>query len=333
MAADDSPKRTHVLYTRYEKTCRECGGAFISKRIDAQFCDGTCHRRFYDRENRERIRETKRRYRETHKAERQETLRKYYEQHGERVNAEKRQRYALDAADPEKAAAKRDAARQYYLKNRDRILEQAKGKWELERSYRKLSAHGTDYDQLLAALREAQDGKCYLCGDPLQRDDPREVHLDHSHACCPLGKSCERCRRGLACRGCNYLIGIAKDDPGRLRRIADGLERANEAVRERMKQPRPVQPRTRWEMACSYCDGPFVAYRQDVLYCSMQCANRASLERRGLKVPAAPARTAGTVACKECGEMFAQGHPNALYCSKQCNGRAERKRAKARRAS
>jgi hypothetical protein len=50
------------------------------------------------------------------------------------------------------------------------------------------------------------------------------THLDHDHRCCPRGKSCQYCRRGLACPECNQLIGLAHDDPDRLRRIAANLE-------------------------------------------------------------------------------------------------------------
>lgn len=334
MTADDSPaERKHVIYTRHEKNCRECGTPFISKRIDAQFCNGTCHRKFYDRESREKIRERKRRYAETHKDERREYHRRYYEKHRDEIRSEDRQRRILISADPEKAAADRERKRQDYLKNRDRILERAKDRRALERSYRKLSAHGTDYDQLVAALWEAQDGKCYLCSDPLRRDDPREVHLDHDHACCPLGKTCERCRRGLACKRCNYLISQAKDDPVRLRRIADNLEKANEAVRERMQQPRPIRARTSWDLTCQYCGIPFMGYRQDTFYCSTRCANSASEERRGLREPGVPWQVAEPAPCKQCGEVFERRTRSALYCSDPCRKAAERQRNKARLAA
>jgi Recombination endonuclease VII len=85
-------------------------------------------------------------------------------------------------------------------------------------------------------FRDSQDGKCYLCGDPLQ-SEPRSVHLDHDHRCCPKdSKGCVACQRGLACRACNLLLCYASDDPDRLRRIADNLERAIAAVDERLAE-------------------------------------------------------------------------------------------------
>lgn len=82
-------------------------------------------------------------------------------------------------------------------------------------------------------IREAQQGLCYLCGDPLP-DDRARVAVDHDHRCCPRKKSCEYCRRGLACNRCNLLIGWAKDDPQLLRLIADKLEAVITAATRRI---------------------------------------------------------------------------------------------------
>jgi hypothetical protein len=75
------------------------------------------------------------------------------------------------------------------------------------------------WDQSLSG----QDGCCYLCGDPL---DKLHIHIDHDHRCCPGNRSCGQCIRGLACRWCNQGLGQFKDDPARLRRVADNLEKA-----------------------------------------------------------------------------------------------------------
>jgi hypothetical protein len=79
---------------------------------------------------------------------------------------------------------------------------------------------------------QAQNGCCYLCGEEL---DPKTeaVHLDHDHSCCPPIRSCRTCRRGLTHRRCNVAIGLAGDDPARLRRMADALEAAQLAFRQR----------------------------------------------------------------------------------------------------
>lgn len=91
----------------------------------------------------------------------------------------------------------------------------------------------------LAALIAAQQGACYLCGAELG-DGGKGVHVDHDHSCCPQGKSCSLCRRGVACQGCNMSIGLAGDDPARLRRMADALEAAKVAAAARVAAGRQM---------------------------------------------------------------------------------------------
>jgi hypothetical protein len=78
-----------------------------------------------------------------------------------------------------------------------------------------------------AALAAAQNRCCYLCGEPLDLDQPRSIHVDHDHSCCRGTRSCGSCIRGLACDDCNRGIGMFGDDPERMRRVADNLEMAN----------------------------------------------------------------------------------------------------------
>src|SRR5580693_3712901 len=47
-------KHVHVVRTFYDKQCLECGGPFVAKRVDARFCSGSCHRQWYERENKDR---------------------------------------------------------------------------------------------------------------------------------------------------------------------------------------------------------------------------------------------------------------------------------------
>jgi hypothetical protein len=58
-----------------------------------------------------------------------------------------------------------------------------------------------------------------------------DLHMDHDHACCgPDGgknrtrNACGNCNRGWLCRYCNIALGAAKDDPRRLRALAEYLE-------------------------------------------------------------------------------------------------------------
>ena len=97
-------------------------------------------------------------------------------------------------------------------------------------AYRLFHAHGLT-PEALAKMRLAQDGRCYLCREPL---DDNDAAIDHDHRCCPPRWSCALCQRGIACQRCNRLIGIVKDDAALLRRIADGLEVAAAAAGERI---------------------------------------------------------------------------------------------------
>lgn len=78
-----------------------------------------------------------------------------------------------------------------------------------------------DYNRLL----EEQGGGCAICGCPPEASAKGTLAVDHDHACCSGQKSCGRCVRGLLCGKCNSSIGLADDDPDRLRRAASYLDR------------------------------------------------------------------------------------------------------------
>lgn len=73
-----------------------------------------------------------------------------------------------------------------------------------------------------AALLEAQDGGCAICGGD---NNGRAFNVDHDHGCCAGDVSCGTCVRGLLCGLCNRGIGMLGDDAARLRAAADYLER------------------------------------------------------------------------------------------------------------
>lgn len=66
--------------------------------------------------------------------------------------------------------------------------------------------------EAFAALLIEQAGRCWICRRVLDRPC-----IDHDHA---TGRI-----RGLLCSRCNTMIGLAQDEPGRLRIAADYLER------------------------------------------------------------------------------------------------------------
>lgn len=68
-----------------------------------------------------------------------------------------------------------------------------------------------------ATLREAQNGRCAICGTAEAAAPCGRLHLDHDHTTHVV--------RGLLCGNCNAGLGQFKDDPVRLRAAIDYLAR------------------------------------------------------------------------------------------------------------
>jgi hypothetical protein len=140
-------------------------------------------------------------------------------------------------------APQTEAQRRWRAANRDKInAYQRKYRGENVGQFRQYDwhrRHGISQEEF-EAVWLAQDGLCYLCGEPMERGPERSKALaviDHDHEFCPQNKhSCDRCRRGLTHLGCNVVIGNAGDDPEKLRRIADALEAAKRRLREGVVQ-------------------------------------------------------------------------------------------------
>src|SRR5208283_4897202 len=64
-----------------------------------------------------------------------------------------------------------------------------------------------------------QNGGCALCGATSQ-EGKKYLSVDHDHACCPSGKSCGKCIRGLLCDRCNKALERAEVNGWLLRAAA-----------------------------------------------------------------------------------------------------------------
>lgn len=70
--------------------------------------------------------------------------------------------------------------------------------------------HGFERDDALKVLKK--QGGCAICHLVLP-EEGGHWYVDHDHRCCPKGKSCGDCRRGILCRECNLMLGLARDNP------------------------------------------------------------------------------------------------------------------------
>ncbi len=52
----------------------------------------------------------------------------------------------------------------------------------------------------------------YNCAICKRKPSNKPLSIDHNHACCPGGKTCGKCIRGLLCRRCNTVLGLVNDD-------------------------------------------------------------------------------------------------------------------------
>jgi len=69
------------------------------------------------------------------------------------------------------------------------------------------------------------DAGCSMCGEPFGQEKRLSPCIDHDHNCCPEGKSCSKCRRGLIHNKCNLLLGHAEDSVGILAKAISYLTR------------------------------------------------------------------------------------------------------------
>lgn len=69
------------------------------------------------------------------------------------------------------------------------------------------------------SILSAQGGGCAICG-VTECSSGNRFAVDHDHGCCPGGKACGKCVRGLLCRDCNLTLGHASDSPERLEAAA-----------------------------------------------------------------------------------------------------------------
>lgn len=126
----------------------------------------------------------------------------------------------------------REASRAWRAANPGRVREWNERNGEKSRLKHLYGLSAEGWTQML----DGQQGCCYLCGEPLDLESRRKIHVDHDHSCCRGVRSCGKCVRGLACEPCNKGIGMFGDNPERMMRAAERLAAANARI-----ATRPVQ--------------------------------------------------------------------------------------------
>lgn len=116
----------------------------------------------------------------------------------------------------------RETKRRYYEANRERVNErQREYKASRPRQYKayRLKSFGLTIDDFERMLAE-QDGVCAGCLHPPTGEDRQNavLHVDHCHE---TGRV-----RGLLCGRCNTGLGLLRDDPETLHRLAAYVAKA-----------------------------------------------------------------------------------------------------------
>ena len=144
---------------------------------------------------------------------------RYREKH-QAVLAEKALAYFRTPAG--KASRQRRAARQY-VEHKAKI-DARTYQWRKENpvsylEYQRAHRYGLAREERQALL-DSQGGRCAVCGT--DKPTRRGWFLDHDHG---FALTDRRGHRGIVCMPCNSILGLAKDDAGRLESAAAFLRR------------------------------------------------------------------------------------------------------------
>lgn len=99
----------------------------------------------------------------------------------------------------------------WFEKNRDKKADSNRW-WMIENKY---DLTKEQYLQLL----EAQNYNCKICGTHQDDNTHKYLYVDHCHSTSVV--------RGLLCRACNSMLGMAKDDPTILENAINYLKETN----------------------------------------------------------------------------------------------------------
>lgn len=132
---------------------------------------------------------------------------RYLERHPDREKARRKARYAKLADNPEHKAINRARVKEYRSK---KIAEDRDGFIQKERDRSRIQHPIRRKKRLEAAAGRPMPNVCDIC------ESAAKICFDHCHA---SGRF-----RGWLCNNCNTALGLAKDSPAILRKMAAYLE-------------------------------------------------------------------------------------------------------------
>jgi len=101
-------------------------------------------------------------------------------------------------------------SRRWYEANKDRLAVQRQQSRHVKKNQDLKRLYGLTLDEF-QALQEKQDHRCAVCGEIAK------LVVDHNHSTGLV--------RGLLCSSCNRALGYAKENPVRLRALAEWIEK------------------------------------------------------------------------------------------------------------
>lgn len=123
----------------------------------------------------------------------------------------------MDDIDPERNLSPKERKRRYTAEWRRRNREKLAGrKREYDFAHRLRHKYGITPEEHQTML-DKQGGVCAICKAPPPDDRHYGLFVDHDHETGEV--------RGLLCLHCNTALGMANDDPSRLRELIAYLER------------------------------------------------------------------------------------------------------------
>lgn len=106
-------------------------------------------------------------------------------------------------------------------KSRSSYCVECRNERKLTQILQKMNLSRERYDQMVID----SNGICCICKRP--EIAGRRLAIDHDHNCCPSGRSCGKCIRGLICLKCNNSLGAVNDDPTILLNMVSYLQSYN----------------------------------------------------------------------------------------------------------